>query len=128
MLKSIKIDRIKTVETSIVFALVLLFLAYRYDDVRIAFAAFIMLIVGLILPKLLYPLAKLWFGLGLFLGVFTTKILLTIIFFFLVTPVAYARRLFGNDTLLLKKFKSGSESTFILRNHAYTSDDLKNPF
>lgn len=128
MLKRIEIDRLKNVETAVILALALLLVSYKYQDIRIAVTASIVLILGLIIPVLFYPLAKLWFGLGLLLGFITTKILLTVIFFLLVTPVGLIRRLLGHDALGLKKFKSDETSTFVIRNHNYTSEDLKTPF
>lgn len=59
--------------------------------------------VTLIAPKALAPLNRLWFGLGLLLGRIVSPIVLGLIFFMLITPVALVTRIFGRDELRLKK-------------------------
>lgn len=60
-------------------------------------------ILTLFTPKLLAPLNRLWFELGMLLGKIISPIVLGLIFFVLITPVALVTRLFGRDALLLKK-------------------------
>ena len=54
-------------------------------------------------PKLLTPLNKLWYGLGIFLGKIMSPIVLGLIFFLLITPVSLVTRMFGRDELKMKK-------------------------
>lgn len=54
------------------------------------------------------------------------KIILMMVFFVFVTPVASLYRLFGNrDDLQLKKPVAGS-SFYVTRNHKYKPEDLEN--
>lgn len=128
MFKELKIDRLKTIETAIVISLVLLIIAWNYQDSLFIVLAFGILILSLVVPIVFYPFAKLWFGLGLLLGLVVTKILLTLIFLLIVTPVGIIRKLLGKDALFLKQFKKSKDSMFIIRDQTVTSDDLKNPF
>ena len=48
------------------------------------------------------PLNKLWFKFGLFLGKIISPVIMGIIFFFVVTPIAISMRLFKKDLLNLK--------------------------
>jgi hypothetical protein len=57
----------------------------------------------LAIPSVLRPVNEAWFSLGLFLGKVVSPIVLSAIFFTLITPVALITRLFGRDALLLKK-------------------------
>ena len=57
---------------------------------------------------LLSPLNKAWFLLGLALGKIVSPIVLGIIFFGLITPIALLARLLGRDELKLKRPKKGS--------------------
>jgi len=75
-----------------------------------------------------YPFAILWFGLSNLLGTIVSKILLSIVFFIIVLPVALLRRMLGKDSLLLKKFKKSSESVMKTRNQTYVATDLEKPF
>jgi hypothetical protein len=54
-------------------------------------------------PRVLAPLNKAWFYLGRALGKIISPIVMGIIFFGILTPVALATRLFGRDELRLKR-------------------------
>lgn len=56
--------------------------------------------------KLLTPLNKCWFNLGLILGNIVSPLVLGFIFFLLITPIAITSRLFGRDELKLKRPES----------------------
>ena len=62
----------------------------------------IFLILGLMNSKILLPLNRLWFKLGIILGKIISPIVMGIIFFFVVTPIGYLMRLFKKDVLNLK--------------------------
>ena len=57
-----------------------------------------LLVLTMAAPMFL-PVAVIWFGLAKVLGIITSKIVLSIIFLVIVTPVATARRLLHKDTL-----------------------------
>lgn len=80
------------------------------------------------LTRLLMHLTHLLMDLTRILNTIMTTILLTIVFFCIVTPVALIRRLAGADPLRLKQFKKGRGSALVTRNHIYTEQDLKNLF
>ena len=60
-------------------------------------------LLALVAPAWLALLNKLWFQLGLLLGRVVNPIVLGLIFFILITPVAIITRLFGRDELLISK-------------------------
>jgi hypothetical protein len=68
-----------------------------------AFLATIFATATVCAPNVLAPLNKAWLSLSLFLGKVVSPMVLSIIFFILITPVAVISRLFGRDALLLKK-------------------------
>jgi energy-coupling factor transporter transmembrane protein EcfT len=88
----------------------------------------ILIIITIIIPIIFYPFAVLWFGLSKLLSLISPVVLLTIIFFLIVTPVGLFRRLLGKDTLKLKQFKKSKQSVMIIRNHLYTETDLLHTF
>ena len=59
--------------------------------------------MALLFPAILAPLNKLWFSLGLALGKVVSPVVLGVLFFVVITPVAIGMRLFGRDALLMKK-------------------------
>jgi hypothetical protein len=65
-------------------------------------------LAALIIPKVLFPLNKVWMCFGLLLGSIVSPIVLGIIFFLIFTPIGLCMRLCGRDELRLKVVKSDS--------------------
>ena len=65
-------------------------------------------ITALLFPWILTPLNKAWFNLGLILGRIVSPIILGVIFFLFITPVAVVSRTFARDELRLLKKNSNS--------------------
>lgn len=61
------------------------------------------LLVTLFNPPILGPLNRAWFSLSLFLGKVVSPIVLSVVFFVVIVPVALMTRFFGRDALLIKK-------------------------
>ena len=59
--------------------------------------------LAVVVPTWLALLNRLWFQLGLLLGRVVNPIVLGVIFFIFITPVAIITRLFGRDELLIRK-------------------------
>jgi hypothetical protein len=87
-----------------------------------------LVLVIILLPMAFYPLAIVWFGFSRLLGAVTSRVLLYLIFFVIVTPVAVIRRMAGKDRLGLKDFKKGNATAFTVRSHKYLPEDLVQPF
>ena len=88
----------------IVFLLIALYPLLKDNDLRIwsLVISFIFLILGLINSKILTPLNRLWFKFGLLLAKFISPLIMGIIFFVVVTPIAIIMRLLKKDLLNLK--------------------------
>ena len=87
-----------------------------------------LLVVTMSVPTLFRPFARIWFGFSHALGTLVSRILLTLLFYGLVTPVGFIRRLLGKDSMQLKKWKHGKVSVFHDRDHLFTRQDLDNPY
>lgn len=87
-----------------------------------------LLLINMIWPTVYKPVAKLWLGLSHLLGTIVSKIILTAIFFVLVTPVGFIRRIFGADSLQLRKWKKGRSSVFRVRQHKFKPEDIRQPY
>ena len=68
----------------------------------------VFLILGLLNSKILYPLNKIWFRIGLLLGRIVSPLVMIIIFFLVVTPISLLMRILDKDLLNLKFNKSKS--------------------
>lgn len=84
------------------------------------------LIVGTTAPQLLAPLNRAWFRLGQALGMIVNPIVLGLIFFALVTPIALVTRLLGRDELRLRR--STVTSYWLTRETSCNSDSFKHQF
>lgn len=123
-----QITRKQNMETGIVLALVAIFVYLKWDFTPGLWISIVLLSLVLLLPILLFPLAYIWFALAQFLSWFSSRLLLIILFFLLVTPVAFVRKLMRKDSLQLKAFKKDCTTAFIEKNRKFTASDLKYPF
>lgn len=92
------------------------------------YASMAVLVTTMTAPVVMKPPARLWFGLSGLLGAVASRILLTVLFFVLVTPVGLVRRAMGRDPLRLRQWKDGGGSVFVARDHTYTPQDVEQPF
>ena len=88
----------------IVFLIISIYPILNNENVRIwsLIISFIFLVLGLLNSKLLNPLNKIWFKFGLFLGKIISPVIMGVIFFFVVTPIALLMKLLQKDLLNLK--------------------------
>ena len=82
----------------------------------------IFLILGAINSKLLTPLNKTWIKFGEILGLIIAPIVMSLVYFVILTPVSLIVRLFGKDLLGLKFIKE-NETYWIKRKKSLTSMD-----
>ena len=93
---------------SIIFSLFFLyFFIYGSFQTYIIFGfiSFLFLLMAIFFSELLLPLNILWFRLGIILGKIISPIVIGLIFFFIITPIALLGRLMGRDELKLKRNK-----------------------
>tara|TARA_B100000586_G_scaffold132368_1_gene95732 strand:- start:55 stop:444 length:390 start_codon:yes stop_codon:yes gene_type:complete len=63
----------------------------------------VFLILGILNSKILTPFNKIWFKIGILLGNVISPIVMSIIFFLVVTPTSFIMKILGKDLLNLKK-------------------------
>jgi hypothetical protein len=56
-------------------------------------------VLGLAAPAVLRPLQKVWMGLGIVLGFFVSRVILSILFYIIITPIGLMMKLAGKDLL-----------------------------
>ena len=64
--------------------------------------------LGLILPAVLKPLYFVWMTFAAILGWVMTRVILSLVFYLIITPIGLLTRLIGEDFLALKKTDSDS--------------------
>jgi len=115
--------RIKVLETflvltgaSVIFGLILEINLFFY-------LAFVLVAVGVFVKRLALLIAEGWMKLADFLGLFVSRIVLAVVFFIFLTPIALLARKIKGSSLGLKNNKS---SFFDTRNHQYSKEDFEN--
>ena len=88
----------------IVFLLIAIYPTLSGENVRLWSLAIatIFFILGIINSSLLSPLNKIWFKFGLLLGRLISPLVMSLIFFLVVTPIALLMKLLKKDLLNLK--------------------------
>tara|TARA_B100000575_G_C22515056_1_gene334732 strand:- start:27 stop:395 length:369 start_codon:yes stop_codon:yes gene_type:complete len=88
----------------IVFIIIALYPLLNQGNLRIwsLIISFLFLILGLLNSKILTPFNKLWFKFGIILGKVFSPLIMGIIFFFVVTPIALLMKIMKKDLLNLK--------------------------
>jgi len=111
-------------------AMVLLFLILFASRKRegYLFVAIALHILNMTWPQVYRPIAVIWLWLSDLLGSVVSKVLLSVVFFLVVTPIAILRRLAGKDSLKLRAFKASQDSAMLERNHTFVSQDLEKPY
>ena len=84
-------------------------------------------IPGLISSFLRNYILKIWNKLAEVLGFINSRIILTLIFYLILTPLALLSRIFSKDKMQLKR-GAKKDSYFTIRNHLFSSEDFKNPW
>jgi uncharacterized membrane protein len=80
-------------------------------------------LTGLLFPSVFRPTAEAWFWFGRKISILTSAIVLTVIFFLLIWPVALLRKI-----RFSRKRRSDQEEVntyFISRDHMFTRNDLE---
>ena len=97
-----------------------------YESIAAVAFSVILLLFSLIKPDILLPFNIMWMRLGLTLGKIFNPVVLGIIFFILISPVALFFKVVGRDHLCLKK--PLGRSYWIPRRGVFKSESFKSQF
>jgi membrane protease YdiL (CAAX protease family) len=114
-------DRYKSI---LVIVIGLLLLSLLFEKLQLDKAAIIIGTLALLSSFFAKWIEWAWFKLALGLGWVNSRILLTIIYFVFLLPIALVSRLFTKDPLKLKLRKE--KTLYTQRDHLYTKEDLQN--
>ena len=111
---------------SIVFLIIAIWPLLSTSEIRYwsLVISVIFLILGLIKSKILTPLNKIWFKIGITLGNLISPLVMGIVFFLVVTPISIIMKILGKDLLNLKK--NNNKSYWIEKNKQKT--EMKKQF
>ena len=88
----------------IVLIVITAFLFYKHKDSYLYFGIIGLFLVtaGLIIPVILKPLNKIWMSLAILMGWVMTRVILILLFFLALTPLAFIAGIFRKKFLELK--------------------------
>jgi len=120
--------REKTIETMLVITVGMLVLYFVFKQKTwgnyFLIASLIVGLIGVFSNFASEQVAWVWGRIAHILGTFNSYVLLSVVFFIFLTPVAFLYRLTRKDTLKLKAQKLGT--VYEERNHLYVAKDLEN--
>jgi hypothetical protein len=122
-----KLTREKELETilTICVALVVIFLLSKQHHKYWLTISVVLGLTGMFSKYLTSKIAWAWMKLSEGMGAVTSKIILSIIFFVFLFPIAMLSRLFGSKSSLQLKKPEG-DSYYFMRNHKFEAKDLEN--
>jgi len=119
-----KTPQLVELETLTVLAAVLLVLNVFFHHQLFVYGAILLLVTGLFIRPLASMVTKAWLKFSCLLGAINTKIILSLVFFLILTPLAYLFRLFNENPLQLAR-KSKNQSLYHDRNYKYAKADFE---
>lgn len=81
---------------------IVLFYFEKSSAVYFAVIGGILIFLGVLFPRLLKQLNKFWMGLAIVLGFIMTRIILTTLFYIVITPIGFIAKIFGKKFMILK--------------------------
>jgi len=110
----------------IVFLIISTLPLFKGETIRIwsMVISFLFLVLGLLNSSILSPLNKLWFKFGILLGSFVSPIVMSLVFFTILSPISFVMKILGKNLLNLKK---NNEKTYWIERSDIKSK-MKNQF
>lgn len=102
-------------------------IAWYFSLLWLNLAVSVLGIAGLIKQSWAEKIVKAWLYIGEKIGWVNSRIILSFIFFILLSPLAFFYRLSKKNPLQLKKLADG-ESYYITRNKTFVQKDFERPF
>jgi hypothetical protein len=115
----------KTLEAMLVIATGMMLIYFWKQERVFLYIAAATGIAGILIKPLAVFIAAGWYKAGELLGTVVSKVVLTLVFVFLLTPIALLYRIFNKDPLHLKKTDGPN---WKIRGQTYSEKDLKNPW
>jgi hypothetical protein len=107
-------------------ALIILGIAIWGSNWKLVYWAFGILALAAVGGLPLRASAWVWVLLGEVLGWVNSRILLTLLFYLVLTPIAILYRTFGKKDWF--RFRTKAESYFVVREKIFNADDLQKPW
>ncbi|MDD3877151.1 MAG: hypothetical protein PHT69_11050 [Bacteroidales bacterium] len=117
-------ERKKNLEAVLAVSTGLILLYFIFKQEAFVIAAFVLSVISLLSGYFTDKFGWLWWKFAKGLGYVMGNVMLTIVFFVFLTPIALINKLFVGDPLMLKKKER--KSTYVERNIGFTGKDIEN--
>ncbi|MBP8626143.1 MAG: hypothetical protein KBE27_04080 [Syntrophorhabdaceae bacterium] len=124
MTGDIKKDRFKVLQTICTLAFVALAVGFILKINTLLYIALVFLFIGLFLSRLSEIIAVGWLRFANALGIINTRIILTVVFYVFLTPLAFFYRMTHGDFMHLRR-NPEKRSFYEVRGHEYRPEDLE---
>lgn len=115
-------------ETIAVLAFVSIALGLFFKLNILLYLALCLLFIGIFLRALSIRIANIWLKFSGVLGGISTRVVLTLIYFVFLTPIAFFYRLFHGDFFSLKRQDAAGTTYWCTRDYVYGLKDFENPW
>lgn len=116
-------DREKKLEALLVITLGCIIVSLIFESNLIMILMGALILISIISHKFLDFLILLWFKFSHFLGLVNSRIILFLVYYLILLPLALLNKLFGKNIF---QFKQGSITYLKERQHTFTSKDFQN--
>jgi hypothetical protein len=123
-----RVSRKQATDTGMAMALICMLIGLIGEKTLFFKVALVVLVVDMAVPAVFKPVATLWLGLSGLLGTVVSRLLLTIVFAVVLTPIGLIRKLMGIDPLKRKRWKRDTSTVFKTRDDVFDADSMKFPF
>jgi hypothetical protein len=121
---STKPQQLQELETIAVLATFLLVLSLVSGRHALVITAIALLLVGLFVKPVASAISKVWLKASEYLGAFNSKVILTLVFFLFLTPMAVLYRMFSKHPMQLKN-DATVRTLYWERNKLYSAGDFE---
>ncbi len=107
------------------------FITIFYDSSAFTYLipfGFIVMLIGFIAPIILKPIYIMWMALAVVLGFISTRIILAILFYLVITPIGIVFRIMGKDLLNTKLDKNAKSYWLKRENGEYEKIETERQF
>jgi hypothetical protein len=132
-IKSIKSDKSELKKFGITIGAVLLIvsiLLFIYEKPLASYffgAGIGFQIIAQVFPIIFLPLQKIWMTFAVLMGFVMTRVILSILFYLVITPISFVSKIFQKDFLNLK-IEKDKKSYWNLRNENYDKSSTEKQF
>lgn len=116
-------NRTKQLETCLVIATGLMVFWILFGLKELIYAGIAIGVIGAFIPAIAKWIHWLWYKIAEVMGYIMSRVLLSIVFFLFLFPIALIYRMFNKDVLQLKR---KTDTYWTTRDHSYSKKDLEN--